>query len=520
MKKFFVTMCMLLTMLVLAACSRGNGDPINITQHDPPPNQNATNQDDTIASYQQNITQPLVSEPLSGNLTISAFDSALMGPFLEQAAELFTYRHPGVSITVDVFSAVPEVMEIELEDGTMGHVMTMTGGPHESRDYINQINTELMSGRGPDILSLDILPFHRYAQVGQLANLREFMDNDQSFNINDYRPNILDAISTNNELYMFPITIDFRYLAFDSSLLTNQQDTLTARHAFTFEELFDIARPFLGHTRAGGYDHRMIAMQEMQLFTSMLDLYQSYFIDIGNRRANFTDGVFVEMLNQIQDYIAAGYLQERWEENMSMIGGTAATQRYFYRLNSALMLFNEFNRDDENRMSMDFGVGITDDDLVAGLLGNSLGHVPFSLGGRHGGAAFGINANSPNQELAWEFIKFLSSDALIEILRPPGGIPLYVSALEHMAQMWATGQFFTGANERSELALTAVEQARVDAYMETVNRFMDMFNTFNVTDTIIRDMVLEAVRDYWAGDISAHDLANRLQSSVHLVLNE
>ena len=49
------------------------------------------------------------------------------------------------------------------EDGVV-----IAGGGDVS-DYINMINTELMSGCGPDILAMDILPFYEYARNGPLT---------------------------------------------------------------------------------------------------------------------------------------------------------------------------------------------------------------------------------------------------------------------------------------------------------------------------------------------------------------
>jgi len=520
MRKFMVFAGALMIMLVFAACGSGNGEPITIpaTQDGTP----ATNQEPAEPAGHDNHYAPANGQ-LSGNLVISAYDSIMMRPFLEQAAEKFTYRHPGVSITVESFSSVPEIREIKMEDGTIGHAMSIEDGPQERRDYINQINTELMSGRGPDILSLDILPFHRYARAGQLVNLFDFMENDPDFDINDYRPSIINSLVTEGELFKFPISINFRYLAFDSSLLTGvQREALLENDAFTFQEIFDIARPAFESASEGGNPHMMLNRPYFLLFNLMFDLYQGHFIDIQNRRANFTDGVFAEMLNQIRNFRDAGYIPSDWESNVGMIGSAQEnTERFFYKVNESLQLFNEFNRDDPERLAMDFGGGISDGDLVAGLLSNSFGQVPFTLGDRIGGAAFGINANSTNQALAWEFIKFLSSYALMEVLQTPGGIPLHIGALESTTKLWAANRFFTFTEDRGTgFELTSAQQARFDTYMETVELFMGMFNTFNVTDSIIREMVSDAVRDYFNGDIGADDLANRLQSSITLVLNE
>ncbi|MCL2839905.1 MAG: ABC transporter substrate-binding protein [Defluviitaleaceae bacterium] len=466
----------------------------------------------------------------SRELTVSVFDSIITKPFVEEAAALFMYMHPDVTITVESFSSMPEVRTVEMDDGTTMMVSHMEDSAQERRDYINQINTELMSGRGADILGFDVLPFHRYAQQGQLADLRRFMDNDPNFNIYDYRANILDMLTTDAGLFKFPISYSFDYLTFDSTLFAQaQREFLETNDVFTLESLFAIGYPALESAWATESQYQMMPTTASTLFRTMFDLYHSHFIDIENRTANFTDGLFVDMLNQLQYFEDTGLLRESAPEmnmdTISTIGiASSATDRYAFKIKTLFTLFFEFARDDPNTPSLDFGIGITDDDMIAGLLSNSLGQVPFSFGQIGTGTAFGINANSQNQDLAWEFIKFLSSDAIIEILQNPGGIPLHIGAFEESARRSASNFFFRHhfnpdmAGEAIEL--TPAEQARFDAYTATVAHFTSLLNTFHTTDSIMTDMVIEAVAEFFEGNISAEDLAQNLQSRVSLMLNE
>ncbi|MCL2386620.1 MAG: extracellular solute-binding protein [Defluviitaleaceae bacterium] len=503
MKKFFVTVGIAAMAFAFTACGGGN----------------ATN----------SATVPIFAaddEPLSGNLTVSTFDTVMLRPFLESAAELFTEMHPDVTITVDSFSAPPEIQTIENEDGTTMQVMRTSEGPQERRDYVNQISTDLMGGRGPDILAMDMLPFYRYARMGQLVDLRPFMEHDPNFDINDYRANIFDLLTTDTGLFKFPINIDFQYITFDSTLFTPaQQNALMAGGAFTIQELLELGSPAF---HAANEEHNMFSMADFVMFRHLFHLYQNHFINFETRTANFTDGVFVDMLNMIQNMDDQGYLQDGTFGNVR-IGGMEVVEmdRFLYKFNPSFLLFQEFNRDDPDRLGFFMGQGVTDDDMVAGLLGNSLGDVPFALGERGGGTAFGINSNSQNQALAWEFIKFLSSDALIDLAGGVMGIPLHIGAFEESAWRNASNHMFTPRRLIEDsgapieyLELNATQLARKQAYIETVDGFINSFTTFRITDALIEEMIFSEIGEFFNGEISAEDLARNLQSRITLVLNE
>lgn len=500
MKKFYVIILVLLAFSMLTAC--GN------------------NQETLVVNTPPTLADP--DTPLSGNLTVSLFDSLMVRQFVEEAANLFTSIHTDVTITVESFSSPPEMRTVELEDGTVRTAMRVENAPEERRDFINQVSTDLMGGRGADILGFNTLPFHRYAQQGHLVDLTQFMNNDPNFNINDYKSNILDVLTTDNGLFMLPLSYSFNYLVFDSTLFSaEQKNMLLSNDVHSISDLL----------HATDSPYQLMPSFSITLLNQVFSLYRGHFIDIENRTANFTDGVFEELITAIKHLNEAGELHEMTQFAGAATTGAATrfggqqaeqTTRYYYKINPAITLFNEFNRDDPDRFAMSFGSGITDDDLIAGLLSNSRGDVPFFIGGMGSGEAFGINSNSQNQALAWEFIKFMSSTAMMELLQAQslGGIPLHIGAFEEYARRFATNAFFGGSDENEILEMDEAQTARFNAYVETVLRFSNLLNTFNDIDELIDEMVLPAINEFFEGSISAEDLAQNLQGRVSLILNE
>ena len=505
---------------------------------------------------------------ISGEITVYTFDSMMTGPFLEEAAQMFMLHHPNTEVNVSSFSSMPEIRRSEGAGGTSVMIATQGGDTsQERRDYINMVNTELMSGRGPDILAFDVLPFHEYARTGQLVNLREFMNADADFNINDYRVNIFDALTTDQGQFVFPIDYAFRYIAYDRSLFSDDQlARLEAGGTFSFDRMIeigqmsDIEEPLFG----------MNIGPRPGLFQEVFSQNYSRFVDIHNRQANFTDGAFVDLLNQLIDLEHNGYVPTRADAldpdalmRSHDIMQQMMSDRFAFKPRPSMMLINEVQRREGRQGAMMFGgggaMGNPEDDEVAGIMGNDQGEIPFTIG-----QGFGINANSENQAAAWEFIKFLSNYAVRHSMRM-AGLPTHIEAFEERAELSMTGALFAsgvtggavvrsgdggepggsgGAVVRSAdteapdgdnedvinqdaqnidfqvVPLDEEGRAILQEYITLVEYFTNQLNTFFMTDAIIEDIVLTEVREFFDGSRSAEDVAQTLQSRINLFLNE
>ena len=492
MKKFiaFATAA----LLGLSACSGGGA----AAGTDSP----GTNGNSAVSSS----TAPVAFTPLdelSGEITVYAFESMMAGSFLDEAARMFMYQHPNVVVNVETFSAMPEIRRMEGAYGEM-RIATIADDPQSRRDYINMVNTELMSGRGPDIMAMDILPFHAYARNGQLVNLRELMDADPHFNINDYRVNIFDALTTDAGQFIFPVDYSFQYVNFDTSLLP---ESAVSGDVFHFEELIELARDAFNNLD----ESEQVPMFGMLAFPSMFNglFAQNFnqFVDLNNNTAHFTYGSFEALLNDLISFEQDGFFQPRMampeDTGVLMISPDTLeqmmSQRFFYTVLPSIMLSNKFRQDQSEMMVMSgpggiaFGGSGNESFEIAGLLGSS-----FTI--NHG---FGINSNSTNQLLAWEFLKFLSTYAMQNIMFSIG-FPTHIETFEARTE-------FSMANEDREV---------IDAYLEAVNHFTSLLDTFQTTDTIITDIVRTEVGEFFEGSRSAAEVAQNLQSRITLVLNE
>ena len=181
----------------------------------------------------------LLSGELSGEITVSFFENMFYEKFIDEAAYLFEFDHPGVTINVVPYSMDPEIMTIEIEGGYAAEYI-VGWDDVSTMDYINRINTELMSGKGPDILAVDVLSYYKYAESGAFEDLLPYMDADKDFDINDYRQAILEGTRYKSGQYMLPMDFGFRVVLFNKNLVDNATAaTLKDKGRFTWMERSD-----------------------------------------------------------------------------------------------------------------------------------------------------------------------------------------------------------------------------------------------------------------------------------------
>lgn len=482
-----------------------------------------------------------ISGEITGEITVSCYDTMQYKSFLEEAAGLFEQKYPGTKVNVETFSAMPEVKTSE-SDGKKMQAIMVKDDPQGRSDYINKVNTSMMSGGGADVLAMDVLPFHKYIESGQIENLDGYMQADPEFNRSDYRENILDAIAYRGGTWFLPLDYTFDYYAYDTTLLPKDQAvTFGTGSSFTVEKLIELASPsFSGDSLMFNVPDYMKAADE-GLFGRMLSENYSTYVDIGNKKANFDDGSFESLLTGVKGYSGKGYVTESVTGQMDageVMNGQreVPSARYYFKPKNSFMLSQLYNKNSGRQMSIFIAgtvMGIEEDDDVAGIAADGSGKVPFEFG-----QAYGINANSKNKQTAWAFIKFL----LGEDMQLSTGIstmtqPIRNTARAKKAEMIISGAFGAGGNAMfggpgakegaepesaaSETpALDDAQRAVLEKYTNAVEKLSDQINTYTVTDSIVNDMIAAEAQYFFSGEKSAADVAKTLQSKVDLYLNE
>lgn len=462
----------------------------------------------------------VLSGEIGGEITVSTYDTMRYKAFLEDAARLFEQKYPGTKVNVETFSAMPEVKTSE-QGGNRITAVQMEDDPQGRQDYINKVSTALMSGKGADVLAMDVLPIHKYVEGGQLENLAAYMEADPAFNRADYRQNILDAVQYRDGTWFIPMNYTFDYYAYDSTLLSGEAASgFGTGSAFSAEQLIGIAE--------GAFDGGAKLFNSPDylkgpgggMWNSLLKENYASFVDLENKAANFEDGSFAALLESVRQYSEKGYVPMGTtgrEDAGAMMhkAGEQPTERFFYKPKNVFSLIGQFTRGSGLRINiMTSGgvVGIEDDDEIAGIAAGADGSVPFTYD-----QAYGINANSENKQTAWAFLKFLLSEKMqLNTNLMPTALPLLNSARAQRAEQVLSGALMG----RQGQPLDKAQQEALGKYSEAVERLSDQINAYVFEDTVVNDMIAAEVAYFFEGTKTAGQVASVLQNKVELYLNE
>ena len=332
---------------------------------------------------------------IKGEITVSVYDSMLYKNFLEEAARLFEEKFPGTKVKIETFSVMPEIKTIEV-DGQFISVMESGDDPQARSDYINRVNTRIMSAEGADIYALDILPLIKLINSGSLENLDDYMTLDPDFNKSDYSQNIIEALRFRGGIWLMPLNYSFNYYKYDSVLIpSHNAQSFGADKAFNTEELLKFSVPFFdGSSMLFNYTGGLGSM-----FRQLTSENFRSFVNMDTGRANFVNGGFAELMKSINHYSDIGYIgkEELSRADFSDIEdllrrmAETSSQRVFFKFDNSYLLINLFIRDLAQWMNTGFSGGfvpvIEDDDKIAGIQANADGTVPFSYN-----FGFGINS--------------------------------------------------------------------------------------------------------------------------------
>jgi len=490
MKRLFFVQCVL--VVILAACG-GKGK-----------------------AAESGLSPDFFSGRIESEITISAYDSFNYKNFLEEAARAFEALHPGTKVNVETFSAMPETRTAQ--QGNMRVTVTeMQDDPQSKTDYINRVNTNIMSGKGADLYAMDILPLHKFAANGTLENLDSYMTMDPNFNKSDYRKNILDAVRYQNGTWFLPLKYDFNYFAYDATLVpTEIANRFGIDKAFSSEDLLKIGMGLYN----GAYKiFNIVGSQRM--FTILLgESIQSY-LDLSNKKPNFVDGSFAAMLDSARNYgrqglIPQGVTDQQDAGQLMRRGMEAPTDRFYFKQYNTIYLLTQFSRSlgNMNRMmGSGTAVGIDADDKIAGIQANADGSVPFTYR-----RALGINSQSKNKETAWAFLKFLLSGEMQDPSDLMSGFSLNNKVREETAELAFSA--FMGRPGNSDGGLNEQQSQALAQYKTAVEKMSDSINCFVVRDSSLNEMIASEVQYYFDGSKTADDVARVLQNKADLYLNE
>lgn len=417
-------------------------------------------------------------------LNISFYDDGIRLNDIEAQAKLFEKQHKDIEIK---FNSV-----------------------NESDKYKLKISTALMSETADDIIDCLFLDYYKIADSGKIVDFNEIMNNDTLFNKDDYYINILDAFSYNGGIYLFPAQFTYWLVGANQTI---SSEFLSKFKNYNLIDNLDMIKLYNSLENKNKY----YVEQSFSVYNVIFNQILKY-VDFENKTCNFKNDEFVELITYAKSINS--------EDNKDFIGHK--TWGVFTQEEESSMsdsyVFQEINP-----LNYQYFLPYEHKYFSSHIpVKNGSGKIEVSpIGG------FFISKNSSNKELAWEFIKFLSSYSGITnnilssmilnkdacIVRTENMLNLKIRELEQLniylnddirQDIYNSQISHNASTEKPKCITEAIET------ISSINQQpMSFTNWFGLLDIIQQEV------EPFMNDIStAEQVANGLQNKVFLYLNE
>ena len=444
---------LLIFLLSVTACERKPNEITESSSH--------------VTTVSGHVSTELI-EVLNEKRTLTMSDR-FVRPALRTAIERFCAAYPSVEIVVNNYDGDYEAFEL-------------------------QTYTKLMAGDADDIIRALGFSDMKLFDSGLLADFYPLMQNDLSFKKDDYFLNVFKGSEYHGKLYTFPINFMYEVIGINNSFSGGLAAQFHQYSTVSYRQMLDL---YDGLTDKGG---RCVQKDMSALYTIIESL--NMYIDYENKTCDFNNDSFIrfiiDMKNAgipmtIDEYESASFTEAEMEEE---------AQQYLFRstnpTRNALSVF--FPYIDEKAYS--HYIPLVDEK------GNLMFGSEYSLC---------ISEASENKELAWEFIKFLTTEEANQGQNLSPCFPVH-------KKFYNTSVFagVTASVENLELIGTINGEAGevVTSVMNTLASYHEMPMIWIQTPASVVDIILESLTNFYMGTQTAEQVASALQNKMLLYLME
>lgn len=367
-----------------------------------------------------------------------------------------------------------------------------------------QMNNDIISGKMPDIMLIDpSQDISSWVNKGLLADVSELIAKDAELSKIEYLDNVFKAFSVNDKLYtIIP--------SFGIQTMAARKDMVGDRNGWTMMEFAEFMKKQPKDVKPFGDE-----MVRDSVFSYIMQYCGSDFVNVNTGNCYFDSSEFVAML-EFANSFPAEFDPSYWEDYdwMAMQG--------MYRDKKAVMMSTYI-----------YGI----QDLVYTLKGN-LGDEAVFVGfpGLNGnssvitpnGTTMVLSAKSKNLDGAWEFARYYLTEEY-QTSNQIWGLPVMKKALLEQAKLATERPFWineeTGEKEyydhtywinEEEIILDPFSQKEVD----DICNFICSVDKRSYYNENIINIVMEEAGSYFAGNKSAKEVAQVIQSRVQIYVDE
>jgi multiple sugar transport system substrate-binding protein len=381
---------------------------------------------------------------------------------------------------IDRFTAIHPDVTVELTDYK---------GDEEK--YKLQVTTQLLAGKAPDIMDA-FLSEEQYFDRGLLADILPLMQNDPAFNEDDYYMNIIKSTAYKGKLITFPITFYYRMIGVNNTFSQELVERYSGYETISFRQLFDIYNNL--EDTGGRY-----LCWNIDPLTAVAENLNT-FIDYENKKCYFDTPGFIEFINDAKNCTSP---QKLTAGELGWVSG-GKIDRADREHHATQFLFENV----QSNM-----ISVLDTEIFTHYipLVNDKNELILMIGRRHC-----INGLSKNKELAWEFIKFLTTPQANEDF-----IQLSYSVNKEQFRTAIPPNIAFDVDEwRRKLGYDI--DGETDEIVEQVMAKLEVYNEMpgEYPLYLCYDYMKEALTFFFKGSMTAEQVAEQLQRRVSLILSE
>jgi multiple sugar transport system substrate-binding protein len=398
--------------------------------------------------------------------------------FLETAVREFENKHKNIHIEIKEYKASEEAAEggMSMESISLADV----------EKYVQSVTTQVISGKGADLILMSELPQDKFVAKKLLVNLKDLLSKDSSFDRNALYTNILEASQDGDGLYAMPFSFSLALFQGDAELLKKANISIDNNESWNWSQFKDVAKKL----KEQGGSEKLISLDP----TSMLfDFIEDNYAQLaGQGEPNFDSDLFRDMMKEIKSMYDEGLLSE----GLSFDSNKAAFQMTeIYSPDQALTM----------PKGMEFYPKPNASEKKEGTPFKPI----YSLG---------MNSKSDVQQEAWEFIKFLLSEdmqASPDLFGVPMNKGIAEKKFNEVLQKMENGTLETMIPKEM---LPDGETAR--KRYEEVEKLISQAATRRFSDMKVLVIALEEFNSFMSGQKSAEEVSKLIQNRVKTYLNE
>ncbi|BBH19166.1 ABC transporter substrate-binding protein [Paenibacillus baekrokdamisoli] len=477
MKKMLLILIAMILITSVTACSSQarNGDEVQAPNKSQTANQ--PKGDEPTKTPGGKKTDEVKS---SGGKKTIVFSTFFHAEFFKEAKKKYEAKHPNITI---------DLKYIESEDGEQGKAA--------SEKFIKTTNTAMLSGKGPDLIEMDLLPVDKYVNKQLLANMSEMIDADPSFKKEQYFTNILDHSKLNGGLYGMPLNFFMYGLIGNETLIEKSGLKFDDKH-WNWTEYIDVVKALMKVGDQNNSKYGLFASPDSMVISMVTDQYSTY-VDEVNRKAKFDSDTFIQLLKQVKSLSDQHIITLDNVQSLFMNVSIVSPTDYIREINQSEFLPKGY------QYKAKLYAKPHADDLQAGGYFRSY-------------KTIGINAKSSVKEEAWDFIKFMMSDEMQSSLGS-AGFPINKSVYQkQLKQLQQVGHV------KSDQEMGPMKGKLFKVTAEDVQGLEDFLTgaiyPVAFKPSKVEEIILDESKAYFSGQKSAEAVAKLIQNRVATFLNE